>query len=109
MKRYSVGICDSDTGYVVGFAEYVNMNDDIPVKVSAFSGMDALCEYLKENRLDLILLDEKKEFGKSNLKIVRLTDRKESDNEKYIYKYQSVYKIAEYIVRMLDEVNKKTE
>ena len=109
MKRYSVGMCDSDTGYVVGFAEYVNMNDDIPVKVSAFSGMDALYEYLKEGRLDMLLLDEKIEFGKTNLKIVRLTDRKEFDNEKCIYKYQSVYKIADYIVHILDEVNKNTE
>ena len=106
LKKYRVGICDSDTGYVVGFMEYVNMNDKIPIKVSAFSGVDAVLEYIKDSRLDLLLLDEENELKKTDLNIVRLTDRKELDNKNSIYKYQSIYKIVDYIVHLLDEGNK---
>ncbi|MBQ7708073.1 MAG: hypothetical protein IJT72_09875 [Lachnospiraceae bacterium] len=106
MKKYRVGICDGDTGYVVGFMEYVNMNKEMPVKVSAFSGMDAVLDFAKNNRLDLLLLDENIESKDAGIRVLGLTDRKEYSGEDYIYKYQSVYKIINLIVSILDDGNK---
>lgn len=106
MQDYRIGICDSDTGYVVSFMEYINMNDEIPFKVSAFSGVEAITEYLEGNNLDLLLLEKKIKDYEFKVKVVGLSEFKSDyDSEDLIYKYQSIYKIVEIISRILNEGN----
>ena len=106
MQDYRIGICDSDTGYVVSFMEYINMNDEIPFKVSAFSGVEAIAEYLEGNNLDLLLLEKKIKDYEFKVKVVGLSEFKSDyDSEDLIYKYQSIYKIVEIISRILNEGN----
>lgn len=104
MQEYRVGICDSDTGYVVGFMEYINMNKDIPLRVSAFSGVEAVTEYMNTNMLDLLLLDEKINKSDLKVKIINLTDiRDVYEDRECIYKYQCINKIVENIMQKLNE------
>lgn len=106
MQDYRIGICDSDTGYVVSFMEYINMNNEIPLKVSAFSGVEAIAEYLEGNNLDLLLLDNNIKNRDFKVKVVGLSEAKcDYDSENLIYKYQSIYKIVEIITRILKEGN----
>ncbi len=104
MQDYRVGICDNDTGYVIGFMEFINMKEDIPLKISAFSKVNAISEYKRTKKLDLLLLDQNAEYEDSDLRVIRLTDNKElKDEYGYIYKYQSLYEISKEIIEMLNE------
>ncbi len=106
LQEYRIGICDSDTGYVVGFMEYINMNNEIPLRVSAFSGVEAITEYLEYNGLDLLLLEEGIEKKDFKVKVVGLSNvKKINEDNALIYKYQSTYKIAEIITHLLNEDN----
>lgn len=104
MQDYMVGICDDDTGYVIGFMEFINMKEDIPLKISAFSGLDAVADYKKDNRLDLLLLGDGFKDDGLEVRVVRLTDNKIiSSQTDCIYKYQSLYKISEQLVFILNK------
>ncbi|MBQ9278848.1 MAG: hypothetical protein IJ224_09490 [Lachnospiraceae bacterium] len=106
MQEYRVGICDSDTGYVVSFMEYINMNKEMPLKVSAFSEVEAVTEYLNNNNLDLLLLDENIKNYDFKVKVVGLSDSKNNyESDDLIYKYQNIYKIVEIITRVIIEGN----
>lgn len=108
MQDYRVGVCDNDTGYVIGFMEFINMKEDIPLKISAFSGLEAVADYKKENRLDLLLLGTGFEKNDLEIRVVKLTDNKSLANETdYIYKYQSLYKISEQLVFILNKGRQK--
>lgn len=109
MQEYRIGICDSDTGYVVSFMEYVNMNESIPLRVSAFTGVEAVMEYTGNNRLDLLLLDENINCKELEIKVIRLSDIKNANTDnKYIYKYQNINNIIEIIIQELNEGNSNT-
>ena len=103
MSEYKVGICDSDTYYVIGFMEYINLNEKIPIKVFAFSGISSIEDYIRKDKLDMLLLDEKLEYENAAVLISELTDIRENglQNGK-IYKYQSVEQISYIILKILD-------
>ncbi len=84
---YKVGMCDRDVGYVRGVMEYINKRTDVALKIAAFSSENAIEEYIKANRLDLIILGENKILKQETVPIIRISDSRQSGN--VIYKYQS--------------------
>lgn len=104
MQEYKVGVCDSDTFYVKEFMEFVNSNKDIPVSILAFSNVGAVKEYEEKNKLDLLILDEICKYESDSFKVLKLTGNNAlKDMEGYIYKYQSIYKITENVVRIISK------
>ena len=55
MKKYRIGICDSDAVYTVKFMEYINSRKNPVISAVAFTSIRAVSDYLKNNELDLIL------------------------------------------------------
>ncbi|MBR1816128.1 MAG: hypothetical protein IJ763_05445 [Lachnospiraceae bacterium] len=103
MNEYKVGICDSDTYYVMGFMEYVNLNKSIPIKVFAFSNPDSIEDYIRKDKLDMLLLDEKLEYKNTSVLISELTEVRENGAKNgKIYKYQSVDNISDIVLKILD-------
>ena len=103
MQKYVIGLCDSDTCYVMNFMEYVNMNEDIPLKITVFSDVNAIKNYTKQDKLDLILLDENITCDKNDIQILKLTDNRDFISENTIYKYQSIIKISKQIVKIVSK------
>lgn len=116
--EYKVGICDSEKLYVVGVMEYINMNDSIPIKVSAFSSVSGVDEYLRKDSLDLLLINEAWEYQNDTIIVTRLTESREKtvaapvatvksdSNRDVVYKYQNIDHIA-YIILNILEAQKK--
>ena len=58
MKTYRVGVCDSDLEYAAAIMDYSNENKESGIKMTMFSSMKALAQYLSVQDLDLILTDD---------------------------------------------------
>ena len=55
MRTYKVGICDMDLDYISSLMNYVNERENEGIKMVAFTGMDAVRDYLEVQELDLIV------------------------------------------------------
>ncbi|MBQ9609328.1 MAG: hypothetical protein IJV15_07800 [Lachnospiraceae bacterium] len=110
MNEYKVGICDSDTYYVMGVMEYINLNESIPIKIFAFSNLNSIEDYIRRNKLDMLLLDEKFEYNDTSILIFKLTDiRENSSKNGKIYKYQNIENISFTILKILDNKRLNTK
>ena len=107
--QYRVGICDSDVNYMMKFMEYINMQERIPLRVSAFSSGKAVDEYALEGRLDMLVLGEGIEIQSQDIPRLYMSSRRgEQGSDKDIYKYQSIEMIAEQIIRSIEQKNRQT-
>jgi hypothetical protein len=106
VEEYRLGICDCDTGYMLGLMDYMNMSQDIPFHVSVFTSVQDMGRDIEDGRVDMLLVNDSEEaFDKlknEGLPVVKLTETRElQDGQGYIFKYQSMediggllYKIA---------------
>ena len=115
MKKYQVGICDSDIEYAVNLMDSINMNEFGRINCKAFSSIGAVRDYLAAGDLDLVMVSdtsqcEKSEEGFSfmDVPVWELTDENseqtgwtELDSCICIYKYGRVSDIYEALVRGL--------
>ena len=128
MKTYRVGVCDSDLEYAAAIMDYSNENKESGIKMTMFSSMKALAQYLSVQDLDLILTDDisrcEKVDGKlfyCDVKAVKLVEFKDESEgwqmadseEEGIFKYQQAAiickQIKNHLVFKSENVTKVTE
>ena len=112
MKTYRVGICDADLDYATALMDYINAAPEKRLRVIAFSGINAVKDYLSVQDLDLLLTDDITDCDEGDeglslqsVRVIPLSEyrdcadgwRDESSQEAYIYKYQN----AQMIIRSL--------
>ena len=117
MKTYRVGICDSDADYMMSVMDAINASSASGLGIVAFSGMQAVKDYLSVDDLDLILTDnpdlcdiDERGTRCCDVPVVQLTDYiddsrgwQNTDSKIVtIYKYQAVTKIMKLIRQQLD-------
>lgn len=101
MQEYRLGICDYDTGYMLGLMDYMNMCEDIPFHVSAFTSLQDMGREVENGNVDILLVDSSMEVKYENLPVVGLDENGEDLNgQEYIFKYQSMESISEKLCRI---------
>lgn len=109
MEEYRLGICDSDTGYMLGLMDYMNMSIDIPFHVSVFTRLQDMDREMEAGRIDMLLVDSSMEIPekiaveikKKDMPLVRLTETRDNpDNQEYIFKYQRAEDMSETLSRI---------
>lgn len=102
--RHIMAVYDVDPAYAQRFAEVVNQKESVPFEVMAFSSLERLREFAKENRIELLLISgsvsrkEAEEIGAD--KVISLADHEIVGTDSgfpSVYKYQS----SDSIVREL--------
>lgn len=101
MFSYKIGIYGSDFFYNIKLMEYFNEHEDIPLKASVFSTWESVNEYIRQNDLDLLVLDSEGQKEKNDIPVLYLTEQK--NTEDCIFKYQSAGKIAKHITHFLGQ------
>lgn len=113
MKSYKVGICDRDMDFATALMDYINANAALGISVIAFSGMQAVRDYIVANDMDLLITDsiqecEETEKGRifCDIKVTEFSEYPEKfqgtlPGNAYIYKYQPVSAICKLIQRQL--------
>lgn len=100
-----LAIFDSDSIYATRFMEYLKKRKDFDFDVIVFTRKDSLEEYLKNHRIELLLLGEgidSGELAKDNIKyLYRLSERPVKDKgSEYplIYKYRQAQEVIAEII-----------
>lgn len=111
VRQYKVGIYDTEQAYMLGLMQYINADVGNPVLAIAFSTEKKLEEYLQEQSLDLLVLDEEihipTSFQKENVLFLATeepfwTGRYCTDSEKNkVYKYTQAEQILKKILMIL--------
>lgn len=109
--KHVIAVYDVDPLYAARFAEVVNQKEKIPFEVMAFRSMEKLKSYVKNNRVEMLLISSlvgKEEIEELGIKrVVSLADGEtlEADMEfKSIYKYQSSDNIIREVLACYCEV-----
>ena len=78
MKKQIFAVCDLEAEYACNFMDYLNTRKSIPFEVQAFTSVESLLAYGKENPIELLLISAEamcKEVKELNIgKIVILTE-----------------------------------
>ncbi len=105
--NYKIGICHSDFYYAVSLMEFFNSHKEIPISVVVFSGINSVNEYLNEDFLHVLLVDEDNHMPvreeliiKKHVSVMTLCEERvtHKDNMKGIFKYQNVRSIGKQII-----------
>ena len=56
MKKKVFAICDLEEAYVVRLADYLNRQAQMPMQVLAFTQLDRLKEYARDNPIEILLI-----------------------------------------------------
>lgn len=93
MKKQIFAVCDLEAEYACNFMDYLNQKKNIPFEIQAFTSVESLVEYAKENPVELLLISSEamcQAVGELEIgKIVILT---EGSQPKELADYTSVYK-----------------
>lgn len=107
--RKICAIFDSDEQYAYRFMNYVNEKRLLPFEVVIFTQKGVLMEYLKESRVELLLIaGEAEELEEVRVgKVIKLSE--DTDSKDGVYKYQSVdLLIKQVLQRMGEDVDGET-
>lgn len=96
MKKQIFAVCDLEVEYTRNFMDYLNQKKNLPFEVQAFTSVESLMAYGKENHIELLLISGQamcREIRELNIgKIVILTEgTKPEELKDYagVYKYQA--------------------
>ena len=96
MKKQVFAVCDLEAEFACNFMDYLNKKKNIPFEIQAFTNVESLVAYLRENPVELLLISADAmcdEIGELDIgKIVILTEgNKPSEFVDYsgVYKYQA--------------------
>lgn len=97
MKRKIMALCDPDAVYAVHFTEYAGRRGSIPFEIHAFTDVEALAAFAREESVELLLISSRvmePEIGKWNIpKIVVLSEEPVGSGGNggfpEVFKYQS--------------------
>ena len=104
MER-NLAIYDSDVVYATRLMEFFKRTKDFAFEVSVFTRKDCLEDYVKNKKIDLLLLDDnisQEEVKHENIKLIYLLSDKKSVKQDLsipsIFKYQSAQTIMSEII-----------
>lgn len=109
MKKSIFAVCDLESSYACNLMEYLNEKKSTPFEVQAFTNVESLIHFAKENEIEILLIstramcNEIKELP-VNRTIILSEGEKLQDLEEYpfVYKYQSsdqlLSEVMEYYV-----------
>ncbi len=109
-KKKIFAICDLEEAYVVRLADYLNQSGKLPYQVLAFTSLERLGAYAKENEIEILLIspdamsDEVK--GMRIKRVMILSDGEEPDLDRQqmqISKYQDSDSIARAVMDYAQE------
>lgn len=109
MKQPYLAILDRDEVYAKRMVEFMNRKQKIPFRIGVFSSREALEEYAKTSKIDLLLLAENSSKDgdyKALATHVILLDEGSGEKSEYvnhIYKYQSAENIMKNLMWYLSE------
>lgn len=96
MKKQIFAVCDLEEEYARNFMEYLNQKKNLPFEVQAFTNVESLLAYGRENHIELLLISAQamcREVGELNTgKTMILTEGtkpEEFDAYAGVYKYQA--------------------
>lgn len=96
MKKNIFAVCDLEMDYACNFMDYLNQKKNIPFEIQAFTSVESLIAFGKENHIELLLISGKamcREIREMDIgKIVILSEGvhpPELDQYPSVYKYQS--------------------
>ena len=96
MRKNIFAVCDLEADYARNFMDYLNQKKNIPFEIQAFTTVESLVAYGKENHIELLLISGKamcREIQELEIgKIVVLSEgvhAPELDLYPAVYKYQS--------------------
>lgn len=103
MKRRIIAVFDADSFFAERFAEATNQKEKVPFTVMAFTSLERIIQFSKENQVEILLIDEKAKQEAEKIcaeQIVLLSDGEVMDSLSEgtypsVYKYQS----ADQIIR----------
>lgn len=102
MKKGIFAICDLESSYACNFMDYIKAKKRIQFQIQAFTSLEHLISYLKDNPIEILLISDRmmnKELEKFDIqKIIMISEGEivwEPEEYPYIYKYQSSERIIE--------------
>lgn len=95
-QRHVFAVCDLELSYACSFMEYMNRKRNIPFEVQAFTNVEALMEFGKNQEIEILLISDKamcaevKELPAGQIVILSGGSQiPEMDEYPSVYKYQS--------------------
>jgi cellulose biosynthesis protein BcsQ len=58
IKKHILAVCDLEVAYACSFVEYVNQKRNIPFDVQAFTNVDTLKAFAKEQNIEILLISD---------------------------------------------------
>lgn len=114
MKKRTIGILDTEQGYVEKLAHFLSDSNRFPYTVSLFTSMEAFESYSKKNEIAALLTSENTISDEYTGTVIKLSEDRDDNG---IFKYSSADTIALEIMKRLgddenlfknDSVNSKT-
>lgn len=104
LKKYKVAICDEEVDFAFSLMNYMNGEKEYPCSGVAFTNEEHLFHYIKEQKVDLILLGEQMEVElEGDTKILWLTEEALKIQTGSVYKYQSGEMLLKNILDAIEE------
>lgn len=126
MKKSIFAVCDLEASYACSLMDYLNEKKNTPFEVQAFTSVESLVEFAKDNPLEILLISTRAMCSEiRELPIRRIIILSEGENLKdleeypFVYKYQSsdnlIAEVMEYYadgspqLQMMAMSSKKTQ
>lgn len=107
MKNHKIAICDPEVDFTFGLMNYINGQPDNPCMALAFTSEDNLNQYLKENKVELLIVDDHTTMQLPDwLPVLWLSDGEDMLHKECLLKYQSVDQI---IPKILNSISQHTQ
>ena len=92
-SRHVFAVCDVEVEYAYNFMEYLNRKKSLPFEVQAFTGPDVLCEFVRKQPVEILLISDKAVTEEvRRLKVGKLIILSEGVHSPELDQYPSVYK-----------------
>lgn len=106
-RRNIFAVCDLETEYARNFMEYMNRKRNIPFEVQAFTNVEALEAFCREQEIELLLISDKAMCDAVRaLPVGKLVILSEGVHYPGLAQYPSVYKyqVSDNVIREVMEV-----
>lgn len=93
MKRNIFAVCDLEAAYAHNFMEYMNEKKSIPFEIQAFTNVESLLDYCREQPIEILLISDKAMCAQvKELEVSKLIILSEGVHSPRLDQYPSVYK-----------------
>lgn len=93
MRKNKFAVCDLEASYASSLMDYLNEKKNTPFEVQAFTSVESLIEFAKDNPLEILLISTKAMCSEiKELPIERIIILSEGESLKNLEEYPFVYK-----------------